>query len=1049
MLALVRAGRKDAFSFKAAAIPTVMKFVGIAQGLQGVDKSKDAILKRIDILKAKNPKITLTEVLSDEQINLHIVTLLSSALGTLSVKRFHFPITVAILAPVFDKWWIDYNDPDLAKNPLERKKILINDFAQAFTVLFIMLAAKDEITLGKSPQGKTGQVTAGEKPPTPPSEPQHTSPETKMEVGSGSMPLGELQEPHPADPKTGKIEPDPKWISEEGITFDPSARDKLFGERDSLIGLQETTIGTKPEQPTKNQQFGERGSWVGKPEISEPKATQPKIPRVDPQIDTEVERAFSEGRVSSGVGVRIPASKNGKPVEVLDVGAGRNPVNLGVPPEGFLVAVTRSDIPETGSKPDIILDATKPLPKDIHGRFTTLFINNPYGYDPNIASLKEGLCSDGKIIVQGNWEANKYFRKLASVDVPDGMKRIIERNAVPLGEGFQFTDTSRSGAPVPNSRITFELMNKQKPDTGVITKPSFDPEPPSLKKTMVGAGGSSPVNKKSPAHIMDAIAEKHQITMADETQHRLAPREAPAIPADLAAKQRKPIYTAPKGRSDTIGGSHGSLESAQKVYDQVIAETGGKYEVGIWQHTQTGEYIVRLGQATEVNSPYHGNWRAVQHYHTNAPDIPLWRMPARADVSGLSHSVAGEGRTMTEIVESRLPNGKIGRTAYTVSADGKVKVEFIDAADQRVQKNFNSIDEYNSDYESRKILVSSEVVKDTDQWLAARRGNTEPVDTDSSRKTNFGVASNTQPNDKPVTAAEPITSTHQEHAATIEPLGTQLENPTTKLKAEIPEVAPSVKPKTDDILSTPVKLTHTQEAMYKRFRKKLEQARLSEEEALSMLGLHDHDELRKLVASTRTDKELSAAVYTLAERMGVTARAEIKTSGRSPITTLPDERLRVRDQRNIPLRQLRDVSPSEALGNALKEDGFPMPAHGHHAHHVTPFRQLAEEMDWLHTRMEIEDIPQNTGMVGEWLPGTSHTPNVSGATPHLSNIHAGKGVVRDYAYTLTSRLYDKTGPEFVNEYAKIIDEIGSSDFRHLPAPKGWEPGMPPPKHQLR
>ena len=189
------------------------------------------------------------------------------------------------------------------------------------------------------------------------------------------------------------------------------------------------------------------------------------------------------------------------------------------------------------------------------------------------------------------------------------------------------------------------------------------------RKTMSGPGSPTTAKKGTPPVARNAIADQLQDAMVYEAQHHLASRKAQPAPSELISGQRKPLFSAPDYGSTTIGKPHTSLEAARKVYDQVLVETAGKNEVGIWQHTETGEFIVRLGQTTEVTSPPGDSWRAVQHYHTNMPDIPLWRQPARADVAELGNRVSGEGRAMTEIVEGRLPNDRIGRTAYTVSPD--------------------------------------------------------------------------------------------------------------------------------------------------------------------------------------------------------------------------------------------------------------------------------------------------------------------------------------------------------------------------------------------
>jgi hypothetical protein len=74
--------------------------------------------------------------------------------------------------------------------------------------------------------------------------------------------------------------------------------------------------------------------------------------------------------------------------------------------------------------------------------------------------MREALGPDGKIIVQGNWEANKYFRSLGTDPVPPGMTRTIERDLPPsaiLGGGFRTTSGER---PVqPNARITFHVSH--------------------------------------------------------------------------------------------------------------------------------------------------------------------------------------------------------------------------------------------------------------------------------------------------------------------------------------------------------------------------------------------------------------------------------------------------------------------------------------------------------------------------------------------------------------------------------------------------------------
>jgi hypothetical protein len=203
----------------------------------------------------------------------------------------------------------------------------------------------------------------------------------------------------------------------------------------------------------------------------------------------------------------IPASKDPKagPPKVLDVGAGTQKPDLGLPPkEHQLVAVTRSDV-NSAAQPDVILDATQPIPQDMQGRYTTLIINNPYGYTANIGALQQALGPDGKIIVQGHW-ANRYFRELGKSPVPPNMTRTIERNLPPsaiLGKGFR---TTSGDSPVqPNARITFEVTKTgQRGQTPIVadptplgptqprTPPTVKPSPNTPKPAQTAQPGSKP-----------------------------------------------------------------------------------------------------------------------------------------------------------------------------------------------------------------------------------------------------------------------------------------------------------------------------------------------------------------------------------------------------------------------------------------------------------------------------------------------------------------------------------------------------------------------------
>ena len=151
------------------------------------------------------------------------------------------------------------------------------------------------------------------------------------------------------------------------------------------------------------------------------------------------------GFKAEGPLVAVPASKEGKPARVLEVGSGPRPTNLGLPPEESLVMVTPTDIrPRPGAD---FLDATRPVPSHLVGKYDTVIINNPRRYQPNIPELGKALRPDGRIISQGKGEMrpgqrgiNPDFQKL--LDAPrhlDTAKPLMSHPALQANQHSQQT----------------------------------------------------------------------------------------------------------------------------------------------------------------------------------------------------------------------------------------------------------------------------------------------------------------------------------------------------------------------------------------------------------------------------------------------------------------------------------------------------------------------------------------------------------------------------------------------------------------------------------
>ncbi|MFJ5695999.1 hypothetical protein ACIP9X_19400 [Arthrobacter sp. NPDC093125] len=149
-----------------------------------------------------------------------------------------------------------------------------------------------------------------------------------------------------------------------------------------------------------------------------------------------------------------------------------------------------------------------------------------------------------------------------------------------------------------------------------------------------------------------------------------------------------------------------------------------------------------------------------------------------------------------------------------------------------------------------------------------------------------------------------------------------------------------------------------------------------------------------------------------------------------------------------PLRDVVETAGSKALrASLIARDGLPSP--GSHAHHIVPENDFQPGLDWLRERLAQAGCGINEASNGVFLAGSWKTANPELTRLHLSYIHAGKK--KEYAYTLTRRLYGKRGAALVEEIEKIGREMAGTEaemFKILEIPHGWrakwEPGMTAP-----
>jgi hypothetical protein len=194
--------------------------------------------------------------------------------------------------------------------------------------------------------------------------------------------------------------------------------------------------------------------------------------------DSEFDRAFSQLSADKpGVSVRV--NKSGDPAQALEIGSGSVATELGLPPDPKLIQVTRTDFPP--KRPGVIeLNATKPVPPEMQGRFDTIICNNPRKYKPNVNELVKALKPDGSIITQGKGEAFKGMRGAnpdfnyvlgEKMPAPPGYEKIIDLSPSSSPGpnqilGGPFYRTTGQPAGWPNGRVIFRRSVKWTRPTG-------------------------------------------------------------------------------------------------------------------------------------------------------------------------------------------------------------------------------------------------------------------------------------------------------------------------------------------------------------------------------------------------------------------------------------------------------------------------------------------------------------------------------------------------------------------------------------------------------
>jgi hypothetical protein len=158
----------------------------------------------------------------------------------------------------------------------------------------------------------------------------------------------------------------------------------------------------------------------------------------------------------------------------------------------------------------------------------------------------------------------------------------------------------------------------------------------------------------------------------------------------------------------------------------------------------------------------------------------------------------------------------------------------------------------------------------------------------------------------------------------------------------------------------------------------------------------------------------------------------------------------VHPEKPPPVREIVETPGSEVLrANLVKRLGEEPPP-GYHAHHIIPEKQFGPGLDWMRKRFgkNINDADNGVFLAGRGGLGRVAGPTANPELTRLHNSYIHAGSSKEYAYTLTRRLSDLHGEQFLNEVRKIGEEMSNGTFKFDEIPRGWkgkwEPGMTAP-----
>ncbi len=396
----------------------------------------------------------------------------------------------------------------------------------------------------------------------------------------------------------------------------------------------------------------------------------------------------------TGPMVRVPTNANGSPTQVLEVGAGAWPTDLGLPPDPNLVQVTRTDFspPPDPNSPEGTstglgeprppqadlpqFNAEQPPPAELAGRFDAAIINNPRGYVPNLENVAQTLRPGGNIIAQGNAPYNPDFTEMLNqvppegettpaglsladrtdMAVPRGPSTVVPKPGDVMGGPFYRTE----GEPVgwPNTRVVVSSQPPPKPGQGPDASIDTDPGD--------SVGMPDPSGDGPPAETAPGATSEIQPIEPGSPNLTAVPGADPGPPPDYLSGPSKPVQLFSNELQPVEPGSP-NLTANPMPGDPIPYDLGNQHP--------PGQVQVRPGDGSPIADPL-AQTQEVPAIETPSGTVPEPATPTAeaglggaAEAGALGGAIAG-GITLYDDL-GKVRNGQMTAGAAALDVGGK------------------------------------------------------------------------------------------------------------------------------------------------------------------------------------------------------------------------------------------------------------------------------------------------------------------------------------------------------------------------------------------